>query len=116
MQHDIYSSGVCLLEVGMWSSFVTFDQSSEIAIPAASLNITSQLAEKDERKRAGEIRSKMIAMAETYLPDRIGKKYTNVDMSCHTCLDKGNTFGNEDEFLDEDGIEVGVRYIEKVRF
>jgi hypothetical protein len=38
-----------------------------------------------------------------------------VVVSCLTCLDKGNKdFGDESEFLDTDGILVGVRYVEKV--
>jgi hypothetical protein len=55
-------------------------------------------------------------MAETQLPGRMGKVYTNVVVSCLTCLDPGNQgFGDERSFMDEDGILVGVRYIEKVR-
>jgi len=114
MQHDLYSLGVCLLEIGMWSSFVTFDESSSFATPGASLDIVSQLAIKDLRKRAFEIKSILFDMAEKHLPGRMGNKYANVAMSCLACLDKGNAFGNEDEFLDEDGVEVGVRYIAKV--
>ena len=35
--------------------------------------------------------------------------------TCLTCLDKDNIdFGDEDEFADEDGVVLGVRYIEKV--
>lgn len=45
----------------------------------------------------------------------MGKIYTNIVISCLTCLDKNNeAFGDEREFEDEDGILVGVRYIEKV--
>jgi len=36
-------------------------------------------------------------------------------ISCLTCLDKtDNGFGDQKEFFDEDGILVGIRYIEKV--
>jgi hypothetical protein len=46
----------------------------------------------------------------------MGQKYTNIVLSCLTCLDKiDNGFGNEDNFMDKDGILVGVRYIENVR-
>ena len=45
----------------------------------------------------------------------MGRVYTNVVISCLTCLDPQNQdFGDESEFMDEDGILVGVRYIEKV--
>lgn len=40
--------------------------------------------------------------------------YTSVVLSCLTCLDRDNhAFGDESEFIDEDGVLVGVRYIEK---
>lgn len=45
----------------------------------------------------------------------MGTIYSKVVVTCLTCLHPGNAgFGNEDEFQDEDGILVGVRYIEKV--
>lgn len=45
----------------------------------------------------------------------MGTIYSEVVVTCLTCLDPENAdFGNEDEFQDEDGILVGVRYIEKV--
>lgn len=54
-------------------------------------------------------------MAEERLPESMGKVYTNVVVSCLTCLDRGNQgFGDESEFMDEDGVLVGIRYIEKV--
>jgi len=44
----------------------------------------------------------------------MGRKYTETIVICLTCLDTSNTFGDESEFLDENGILVGVRFIEKV--
>ena len=46
--------------------------------------------------------------------ERWVKVYTNIVVSCLACLDKsGGAFGDISEFGDEDGILVGVRYIEK---
>jgi hypothetical protein len=46
----------------------------------------------------------------------MGWKYTKIVLSCLTCLDKtDNGFGGEDQFVDEDGILVAIRYIEIVR-
>ncbi len=33
MQHDIYSLGVVLLEIGLWTSFVTYAEDLEDEIP-----------------------------------------------------------------------------------
>jgi hypothetical protein len=74
------------------------------------------LKNKDIRARAFQIKRKLVVMAEGRLPGRMGRVYTNVVLSCLTCLDPDNeNFGDERNFTDEDGILVGVRYIEKVR-
>jgi hypothetical protein len=79
------------------------------------LDITEQLGNKNVRARAFEIKRKLVALAETGLPRRMGRVYTSVVLSCLTCLDPNNQgFGDENNFMDEDGILVGVRYIEKV--
>ena len=45
----------------------------------------------------------------------MGDTYTEVVINCLTCLDEDNEdFGNPEEFEDEDGVQIGVRYIEKV--
>jgi hypothetical protein len=45
----------------------------------------------------------------------VGPKYSNVVVSCLSCLDRGNQgFGDESEFQDSDGMVIGVKYIENV--
>jgi hypothetical protein len=116
MQHDIYSLGVSLLEIGLWTSFVVQGSSPDSFAPGLALNINGFLAEKNQRKKATEIKRTLVDMASNRLPNKMGWKYTNIVLSCLTCLDKANNgFGNEDQFMDEDRILVGVRYIETVR-
>jgi hypothetical protein len=56
-------------------------------------------------------------MTRELLPRRMGTRYAEIVETCLTCLDDDNIdFGNEREFVDTDGILVGVRYIEKVPF
>ncbi|RDW94235.1 uncharacterized protein DSM5745_01557 [Aspergillus mulundensis] len=117
MQHDIYSLGVCLLELGLWSSFVKYDDDDNQAppTPAEWLQISELISARDKRRAATEIKEILINVAQKNLPRLIGRIYTEVVVSCLTCLDKDNElFGDEKEFQDEDGIQVGVRYIEKV--
>jgi len=123
MQHDIYSLGVCLLEIGLGASFVEYEAASisktnpKGAEPTSILGIKEDLKIKDVRARAFQIKRKILAIAEAQLPGKMGKVYTNIVVSCLACLDKNNkTFGDESEFMDEDGILVGVRYIEKVLY
>lgn len=113
MRHDIYSTGVCLLEIGLWSSFVNY--SDDQRLPGARLPIAKMLSAKNKRRAAPEIKSVLIDLAKSHLPQQMGRIYTDTVIACLTCLDSNSPlFMDESEFEDKDGILVGVRYIEKV--
>jgi hypothetical protein len=153
MQHDIYSLGVLLLELGLWQSFITYpnppsssptSSSSSSDTKQAELHdpttpipppfITQHASEKDIRKRATAIKAHLISLASEMLPARMGRKYADIVLLCLRCLDspppfglpvggeggeddRGSYCGTGGEFedvFDEDGIVVGVRYIEKI--
>jgi hypothetical protein len=113
MQHDIYSLGVCLLEIGIWTSFVTTTTPPK---PGPRLDISKQLAMKEHLEAAWEIKKKFLEMAREFLPSAMGLVYTEVVTSCLTCLDQGatNMFASVKDLYDEDGILVGVAFIEKI--
>ncbi|KAE8139862.1 hypothetical protein BDV38DRAFT_280775 [Aspergillus pseudotamarii] len=114
MQHDVYSLGVCLLEIGLWCSFVCEDDNGG-SVPWEQLDISEALADEDTRGRASAIKRALVALAKERLPCIVGERYTQLTTACLTCLDKGdeNVFGNQAGLEDEDGIIVGVRYIER---
>ncbi len=115
MLHDIYSVGICLLEIGLWSSFVNYSKEQKPVGPGPELPISGFIGTKDQRKAAGDIKTVLVEMARSRLPNLMGQIYTDIVVSCLTCLDKNNeAFSGAEEFEDEDGILVGVRYIEKV--
>ena len=61
------------------------------------------------------IKEHLVELAEKELPPRLGDMYTAIVLACLNSLDPGNeAFGPEQELADEDGILVGVRYIENV--
>ena len=110
MQHDIYGLGVCMLELGLWQSFVDYTETSPCPSFALGLSL-----ESPEFHDPSLLKDYLLSMARSVLPKRMGTKYTQVVETCLTCLDPENTdFGDEEEFQDADGILVGVRYIEKV--
>lgn len=113
MQHDIYSLGVCLLEIGLWGSFLAYegeDGSQTTPTPVLCAN-----AKNLEEQPPDAVKDHLISLAEAQLPLAMGTVYTDVVVNCLTCLDDGNVdFGDRTEFEDEDGVLVGVRYIEKV--
>ncbi|CAI7573887.1 unnamed protein product [Penicillium glandicola] len=97
MQHDIYSLGVCLLEIGLWESFVDSESHTHLSM------------------ENGLLKDQYTALAKEKLPIRMGEKYTQVVVNCLSCIDTTNEdFGDESEFEDNDGILIGVKYIEKI--
>jgi hypothetical protein len=118
MQHDIYSLGVCLLEIGLWKSFIEYPRKNGKMMPQWSsvLGIPKDLNPVQAiQYLCSNAKKNLVSLAQDELPQYMGWKYTDVVMTCLTCLDPENEdFGDEEEFQDEEGILVGVRYIEKV--
>ena len=108
--HDIYSLGVILLEIGLWSPFV---DSAGLAGEVVS-QIVPFLQDRDQRKGATRIKKHFVSMARGYLPERIGAKYADTVVTCLTCLDRDSMLGSEIESLLDDGILVGVRFFKRV--
>ncbi|QDS75665.1 hypothetical protein FKW77_007221 [Venturia effusa] len=91
MQHDIYSVGVCLLEIGLWQSFVEYKKMTDVA--SASSLFTS-LLDSEKFYDTSESQSILVKLAQT----------------CLTCLDPGNVdFGDSRQFEDKDGLLIHGR-------
>lgn len=147
MQHDIYSLGVVLLEIGLWTSFVVYEVHVDSPMPPSAarnsiLGPTNSTVEITTLKVAGK--SKVAAgtkatleqLAEKELPLRLGRKYTDIVLLCLRVLDAGSDDEDGDDvegfgvgieekqwsinssesqsMMDEDGLVIGVRYIENV--
>ncbi|KAH7191740.1 uncharacterized protein B0J16DRAFT_299006 [Fusarium flagelliforme] len=111
MQHDIYSLGVCLLEIGLWESFVIYTETGE----TIASNLIASYLPSNTTLGPETLKQGLVTLARTRLPGRTGNNYAEIVETCLTCLDENNIdFGDESEFLDADGILVGIRYIEKV--
>lgn len=132
MQHDIYSLGVCLLEIGLWHPFVHLRSGRPFKhlrsgrsskrmrngpIPCSELGIEAAIREKNTRRGGFAIKEKLVALARARLPSLVGDRYTELVLACLCCLDRGveNVFNMQGaEVKDKDGIIIGVRYIENV--
>ena len=91
MQHDVYSLGVVLLEIGLNTSFVTWPQGPEERLgPNPRLEVADLISKRAHFGKAAAIKQKFVFMAETILPNTFGQKYSDVVLSCLTCLDKDN--------------------------
>lgn len=127
MQHDIYSLGICLLEIGLWAPLVRYDTKEGMAPSArpgavfddymkenASAHPPSRV-NSDLLLSGDTLKSYLVGLAKTELPSLAGDKYAEIVVTCLTCLDQeDNGFGDESEMVDEDGILVGVRFIEAI--
>jgi serine/threonine protein kinase len=111
MQHDIYSLGVCLLEIGLWTSFVTYNMDSMPELDTKVLNI-----DEAQSSLSGQaLKDSILKLARAELPSSMGSVYAETVVNCLTCLDNENDdFGDTSQFEDEDGILIGLKYIEKV--
>nr|CEG02321.1 unnamed protein product [Fusarium pseudograminearum CS3220] len=106
MQHDIYSLGVCLLEIGLWHSLVDY-KNDEVTLR----DIHGPL----ENLEPYAIKTLLVQMSRTQLRVTMGDIYSRIVETCLTCLDEGNRdFGDPKEFEVQDGVEVGSRYVKKV--
>lgn len=132
MQHDVYSLGVCLLELGVGWSFVEYEEEEEgkgkqqeqlRARPSDSLldvaaddgDALGRFSISDVQRGGVRLKDHLVRLARARLPARMGDLYTAVVVTCLTCLDQDNgDFGDEEDTRDEDGILIGVRFIERV--
>jgi hypothetical protein len=53
MQHDVYSLGVCLLELGLWESLVRYDYSPQEQEQEQEHGVAAEFQEKTEEEREG---------------------------------------------------------------
>lgn len=118
MQHDIYSLGVCLLEIGLWQSFVHYPGLNPTAAPVPPISSEIQISNEDfeaaHLSTRLRIKERLVDMAKRKLPSRVGDVYTEVVLACLGCLDPGNAmFGNSNQ-EDKDGILVGIRFVEQI--
>ncbi|KAF4433169.1 hypothetical protein F53441_13770 [Fusarium austroafricanum] len=110
MQHDIYSLGVCLLEIGLWQSLVNYGGGN--AKISDELQIVNEISEETAPE---VIKERLINLSRKQLKVCMGDIYSRVVEICLTCLDEGNTeFGDPRDFEGQDGVEVGSRYVKKV--
>jgi len=125
MQHDIYSLGVCLLEIGLWESFV--DYPSDTPVPGGPFrDFAARMARPNNaglrsisstRALGYEAKAYMEDLAKTKLLQTMGERYSEIVLSCLTCLDEDNKFIGSDadqSTNDPGGIQLSVCFNEVV--
>lgn len=109
--HDIYSLGVCLLEISLWEPFVNSDgQPSQLyrdmAMELGVISFDDQ--QPIEKMMAPTVMQKvLIALAKTEAPPRVGLGVSNLIVACLTCLEGGM---GETECFRKNPNEAAVRF------
>ncbi|MCJ1377044.1 hypothetical protein MMC17_000134 [Xylographa soralifera] len=139
MGHDIYSLGVCLLEIGLWEPLIY--RSLGLIVPCARYREAAVklgvLSAEDIRKiqaltelqpvqqevvaaavkaltRPVIMQKTLIALAQSNLPSRMGILFTRVVLSCLKCLELEGGFGDPDVFEKNKEVAIGVEFGERV--
>jgi hypothetical protein len=122
MGHDIYSLGVCLLEIGLWDTFVqtrTADGQPRVSqmFRAAAKVEGYEDPEAELRKkldRPTEVKNALLQLAKDTLPPRMGLGYSRLVTACLTGLDQPSGFGPDVDFTKMNVVGQGVAFKELV--
>jgi hypothetical protein len=108
----------------LWTSFVIYGPQEESFSPVPNniLGPTDLAQPRNSLGGASQNKLKLEELAAKELPARLGKRYTDIVLLCLRFLDPGSG-ANQDckgfgadavDWTDEDGVMIGVRYIENV--
>jgi hypothetical protein len=112
MLHDVYSLGVVLLEIGLWKSFVKWDNvTSRRSISWRGFDSLFDSEELKIQFKPHHVMEQFIEVAKTLLPPKMGQRYTNVVV---TCLSGGIEGSEVDSAEDEREARVGLSFIKNV--
>ncbi|KAH0605646.1 uncharacterized protein H6S33_004868 [Morchella sextelata] len=75
MDHDVYSLGVCLLEIALWKSFVVYDEAG--GNPRAHPEM-----ERLTQMNGWDVRDELVKMAKELIPLRLGSMFMEVTVAC----------------------------------
>ena len=116
MQHDIYSLGVVLLEIGLWEPLVwknegrgTFEFSQLFNDIFQARDVTIMRTEQ----KAAKVKQRLLDLAQQYLPPTVGQTYANVVVACLK-IHEGGMVMNGDFPIPTNDEELGTTYIKYV--
>ena len=98
MQHDIYSLGVVLLEIGLWQPLVWYNEvlgRFEFADLFNDIFQARDVTIMRNEQKAMKVKQRLLDLAEQYLPPTVGETYANVVAACLK-IHEGGMHTNDD--------------------
>jgi serine/threonine protein kinase len=130
MGHDIYSLGVCLLEILTWKPLLHLNEKGELVVSPEFKETFKQLGYDDVKTRPSRIRSEndrfthyplqvqkvLIALAQSSLPIAAGSRMAGIVDSCLTSLDSEEGLGGGSGFQTQtrNEKEIGADFADAV--
>jgi len=122
MGHDIYSLGVCLLEIGLWDLLIPRRTAggqarvSELFRGAAGVEDypDPEVELREKLSRPTDVKNILLRLASENLPPRMGLGYGRLVAACLTGLDQPSGFGPEVDLTKMKEVEQGVAFKELV--
>ena len=111
MGHDVYSLGVCLLEIGLWAPFIVGSCVSEV-YRATAIRLGVEVEANGKLAQPLGVQSIFVAIARQELPPRMGMQFMDLVVSCLTCLEGG--FSGDTHIFEGDAAKVAVGYKDAV--
>ncbi|MCJ1424377.1 hypothetical protein MMC29_002265 [Sticta canariensis] len=115
--HDIYSLGVCLLEIGTWRVLVNKQPDGNHLISPLFVS-SAQEEGKDITpdaidcllRQPTQVKNVLLKIAKSQLPQKMGMGYCRLVVKCLTALDKPSGFGNDVDFTKWDHVDQGIAF------
>ena len=122
MGHDIYSLGVCLLEIGLWDLLVhkrPADGQPQVSKLFRDVSGVDSHPDPEAELRAklshpNEVKNILLKIGKENLPQRLGLEYHRLVAACLTGLDQPSGFGPEVDFTKMNMVEQGLAFKELV--
>lgn len=80
MDHDVYSLGVCLLEIALWKSFVIYDENGENPEAHPDMAYLQEM-------NGWDVRDELVKMARDLIPLKLGSLFSEVTLACLEGMD-----------------------------
>jgi len=121
--HDVYSLGVCLLEIGLWDSFLVSDDgvAGNWVLNVDSFAFLKRKKGVSKQDFLKEVQINFEELARYHLPRRMGQSYTDTVLECLTGLEDREEENSEDNAEGESGraalqddVKLGWNYIDRV--